>query len=204
MKKQIILLAMMLLPMVGSAADAVLIDGIYYNLVSKIKEAEVTNRLGGNINGDRSYKGSVDIPSTVTYDGVEYNVTSIGRYAFISCQYDLISITIPNSVVRIGYKAFDDCFALRSVHISDLEAWCRIIFEPEVDEVYGNPYYAEGTNPLEYSNLFLNGKKISDLVIPNSMTSIGNYAFYNCRSLTSVTIPNSVTSIGDDAFYNCI
>lgn len=49
----------------------------------------------------------------------------------------------------------------------------------------------------------MNGEEVKDLVIPNSVTSIRNYAFYNCSVLTSVTIPNSVTSIGDKAFYGC-
>ncbi len=49
----------------------------------------------------------------------------------------------------------------------------------------------------------MDGKEITDLVIPNSVTSIGERAFYYCKGLTSVTIPNSVTSIGNQAFYGC-
>ena len=98
---------MTLLPMVAGA-EAVEIDGIFYNLVSKAKEAEVTNRLGGD-GGFGSYSGSVDIPSSVTYEGTAYSVTGIGEFAFRSCS-GLTSVTIPNSVtsyccpikVRIG------------------------------------------------------------------------------------------------------
>ncbi len=211
--KKIALLIMLLLPMVASA-EPVQIDGIYYNLVSKIKEAEVTNRLGGTENGSRSYSGSVDIPATVTYEGVDYSVTSIGDWAFYECSglasvtipnrvtsigggafygcSGLTSVTIPNSVTSIGEGAFSGCSGLTSVHISDLEAWCKIAF---------NNYYS---NPLNFAHhLFLNGEEIKELVIPDGVTSIRNHAFYGCSGLTSVTIPNSVTSIGYEAFYRC-
>ena len=71
----------MLLP-VMAWAETVQIDGIYYNLITKAKQAEVTNRLGGSSDGKNSYSGSVDIPAYVTYDGAEYSVTSIGSSAF--------------------------------------------------------------------------------------------------------------------------
>ena len=100
-------------------------------------------------------------------------------------------ITIPNSVTSIGERAFSGCFGLTSVHISDIAAWCAISFGDD------------DANPLSYAhNLYLNGELVTDLVIPNSVTSIGDYAF--CRTgLTSVTIPNSVTSIGKGAFFLC-
>ena len=119
------------------------------------------------------------------------SVTSIGKCAFESCS-GLTSVTIGNSVKSIGDGAFDACFDLTSVHISDIAAWCNIDFED----------YA--SNPLFYAHhLYLNGEEVKDLVIPNSVTSIGDYAFDGCSGLTSVTIPNSVTSIGGAAFYGC-
>ena len=88
--------------------------------------------------------------------------------------------------------AFFDCGALNSVHISDIEAWCSISF------IYYN------SNPLSYAHhLYFNGEEIKELVIPNSVTRIGNNAFDGCNSLTSVMIPNSVTSIGNSAFSGC-
>ncbi len=98
-------------------------------------------------------------------------------------------MTIGNSVTSIGSSAFNECKWLTSVHISDLAAWCKISF---------------ADNPLYYAHhLFLNGEEVKDLVIPNSVTSIGQSAFRDCSGLTSVTIPGSVTSIGGDAFESC-
>ena len=119
------------------------------------------------------------------------SVTSIGEYAFYGCD-SLTSVTIGNSVTSIGYQAFYDCDSLTSVYITDIAAWCAIDFG------------SNEANPLSYANnLYLNGELVTDLVIPDSVTSIGSYAFYGCSSLTSITIPDSVTSIGDWAFYSC-
>ena len=118
------------------------------------------------------------------------SVTTIGGSAFMDCD-GLTSVTIGNSVTSIDFRAFYGCNGLNKVNISDINAWCNINF------FYSN------CNPLYYAkNLYLNDTKITNLIIPNSVTSIGKYAFYGC-DLTSVTIPNSVTSIGFCAFYGC-
>ena len=180
------------------------VDGIYYNLDENSKTAEVTRN-------PNNYSGDVVIPASVTYENVEYSVTSIGNQAFLGysglnsisipnsvtsigdfafwgCS-GLTSVSIGNSVTNIGSAAFSYCSGLTSVHISDIAAWCNISF---------------GDNPLPYAqHLYLNGDEVKDLNIPNSVTSINACAFSGCKGLTSITIPNSVTNIGSSAFYDC-
>ena len=119
------------------------------------------------------------------------SVTSIGQYAFTG-YHDLKSVTIPNSVTSIGEFAFEECNGLTGVNITDLQAWCNISFRND------------RSNPLYYAaHFYLNGDEIIDLIIPETVTSIGEYAFSYFRGLASVTIPNSVTSIGGNAFLCC-
>ena len=126
---------------------------------------------------DESKSGDLIIPSTISYNGTTYSVTSIGSSAFQNCS-SLTSVTIPNSVTSIGGSAFAFCSGLTSVTI------------PNSVTSIGNNAFGDCNN-------------LTSITIPESVTSIGNYAFYGCSNLTSITIPNSVTSIGNNAFRVC-
>ena len=132
-----------------------------------------------------SYKG--DIITIVIEDGA----TSVGSYAFSGCN-SLYSVTFGKDVKTVGISAFENCSALKKVIAPDIAAWCGINF--------GN----ETANPLFYVHHLYSDKstEITELVIPDGVTSIGSFAFFGCSGLTSITIPNSVTSIGNYAFYN--
>ena len=263
--KHILLMAAMLLCSLSASADPIEIDGIWYNLVSKVKTAEVTFKGDSYDSYSGEYSGSITIPATVTHEGTSYSVTSIGDYAFYGCRrlttitipegvtsigsyafdgcielssitipenskltsigkyafircssltaitipegvtsiegwaFDgcssLTAITIPEGVTSIGSYAFDGCSSLTAVHISSIEAWCKISFDD----------FNKASNPLSYAhNLYLNGELITELVIPEGVTSIDGYAFCKCTSLTTITIPEGVTSIGSYAFDGCI
>ena len=169
MKKHLLFFLFMLLPMAASAA-AVGIDDIYYNLITKGNVAEVTSH-------PYMYSGSVIIPEKVTYENVEYSVTSIGSEAFSWC-IGLTSVTIPNSVTSIGKKAFYECSFLTWVNI------------PNSVTIIGK-------------DAFGNCSSLTSVTIPNSVTSIGEFAFSRCSGLTSINIPNSITSIESGAFSGC-
>ena len=145
---------------------------------------------------------SVNIPNSVTSIGsstfygcsrmtsviIGNSVMSIGSSAFSGCS-GLTSITIPNSVTSIGEGAFYNCSGLTSVTVKsgnvvyDSRDNCNAIIETASNKLIAGSFKT---------------------IIPNSVTSIGNGAFFGCSGLTSVTIPNSVTSIGSYAFDGCL
>lgn len=143
--------------------------------------------------------------SSLTSISIPNSVTSIGRYAFSACSSltsitlpnsvtsisdntfyrctNLAFISIPNSVTSIGSCAFFGCTSLTSIHISDLEAWCKIYFQ-----------VSGPTPPFCAHHLYLNGEEIKNLVIPNSVKCIG-YGAFEKTAIESIVIPGSVTNI---------
>ena len=120
------------------------------------------------------------------------SVTCIGYNAFANCT-GLESIEIPDSITSILKHAFYNCTSLKSVYITDISVWLDISFDSSFD-----------SNPCcNGADLYVNGEKLIDLVIPDGVTSIGSSAFRGCTSLESIIIPDSVTSIGDVAFSCC-
>lgn len=180
MKKQLLLLVMMILPMVASA-DPVEIDGIYYNIITKTQEAEVTFGNWSNqgfINpNDGRYSGSIVIPNQIVVNGKTYPVTSIGEKAFYCCKL-LNSVTLPNSIISIGDNAFSLCIQLETISL------------PNSIKSLG-------------SGAFSNCKNLSSIELGNSLSVIGDFAFYYCSSLNSIIIPGSLETTSICAFCNC-
>ena len=116
-------------------------------------------------------------PKDIKTVTIENGVTSIGGYAFYSCE-ELAAITIPDSVTSIGMSAFEDCESLAAITIPD------------------------GVTRIS-QNAFSSCRNLTDIVIPKSVTSIGTFAFYYCRKLTAIIIPGNVTSIENRAFSAC-
>ena len=131
------------------------------------------------------------IPSTI--DGKP--ITSIGSSAFDNC--DFISIEIPDTIARVGDRAFRGCTSLEKVYYTGtIDEWVQIEF------VFATIIHTY-SNPLSYAEeLYINNKLVTEINI-TSVTEISSGAFYDYNKLTSVTIGNGVTSIGDCAFLGC-
>ena len=160
-------------------------DGTYPDV--NLNNIDISELEDGELEGlfsDKIYMINPDISN--------WNIKSIPN-RFFDSNKQIKEFTISDSVTRIGEWAFWDCDNIKKTkYTGDIAGWCNINFE------------TGHSNPMSYShNLYINDVEVKDLVIPNSVKSIGNYVFYKCRSLNSVTIPNSVTSIGEYAFDGC-
>ena len=178
---------------------------LYYYIISD-STVEVTYYDNSNY-----VSGDVVIPSTVTYNGTTYSVTSIREGAFLSCS-GLTLVTIPNSVTSISNGAFIECSGLISInvasgntHYSSIDGVLYNYVQDTLIQCPGaktsvtipNSVTSIGESAFEYCS------RLTSVTIPNSVTSIGGFAFDGCSGLTSVTIGNSVTFIGWNAFYGC-
>ena len=198
---------------------------IWNYINNEIKEGELEYSFNKETNsytviGVRGFSDSL-LVIPATKDGI--SVTSIGSYAFSSCD-SLTSIEIPDSVTSIGDYAFYNCDSLSSIVIpdnvtsigsyafSDCYNLTSVIIGDSVTSIGSYAFYSCGSlTSIEIpdsvtsigSYAFYNCSSLTSITIPDSVTTIGSYAFYNCSSLTSVTIGDSVTSIGDRAFYGC-
>ena len=200
-------------------------DGSFYYSVTGHSdelnaEIVIPSALGGcpvRAIGNAVFKGCTALSSVTISNGV----TSIGERAFNQC-WDLSSITIPNSVRTIGESVFGQCTNLSSITIpggvtsigNGIFYDCRNLNDIKVvvmdfsefcNNITVGAFDISGALGIDISIQLIDEdeNEITEYIIPNSVTTIGNSAFKNCDGLTTITIPNSVTSIGAGAFENC-
>ena len=198
---------------------------LYTSTDGNVVEPYKTNVFGANIVSN-IYENGV---GTITFDGpvtsiensafrycsslisitIPNSVMSIGNRALSHCT-SLTSITIPNSVTSIGFGAFDRCSLISITIPNSVTSIGEIAFRASefLESIFvesGNTTYdsRENCNAIieTATNTLILG--CQNTVIPNSVTSVGDYAFSDCSSLASIIIPNSVESIGYRAFYSC-
>lgn len=184
------------------------IDDIYYNLNYFEKTAEVTYR--GKDIGTDVYTGDIVIPSTIIYSNETYTVTAIGEKAFNNCR-NLTSITIPHSVVEIDCT-FYGCNKLKEINVDENNTKYLsidgVLYTKDKTTLLRHPAgkgnsYAIPNSVTSIGDYAFGFCAFESIIIPNSVTYIGSNAFHYCANLTAITIPNSITNIGNSAFSFC-
>ena len=138
-------------------ATQITYDGIIYSIDETTNTAKVARQNNSSLS-------SVNIPSTVNYNGNSYTVTIVDNYAFYNCR-NLTSVILPSTIQAIGDYGFGNCNELSSINI------------PEGVTTIGR-------------DAFYYCRKMLSITLPSSLTSLGESAFENCSSLTEITIPN--------------
>ena len=192
MKQLLISVLFLLMPILASA-ETVEIDGIYYNLITKGKQAEVTSNPA-------RYVGDIVIPSDVTYEGITYSVTSIAKSAFFQCK-SMTSLTLPNSINSIGKSAFAYCEALDTVVIPKN---VTVIEDMAFASCVGlrRVVLPEGVTKI-VNSAFNSCHSLDSLFLPNTVSTIEDWAFANCRSLVYIEVSQSLREVGQGAFGDC-
>ena len=180
------------LSVVAAHAVDVSINNNRYELYEDTHTAKLT--------GTSTYTVNLVIPLSISYEGIDYTVTSIGDYA-CNRNTNLKTVEIPNSVTTIEANAFSYCSNLTSIKISNsvtfIDSWAF--------------YYCTNLTSIEIPNsvtqigisVFEGCTNLKSIKISNSITTISNSTFGYCRSLASIKIPNSVKTIDSGAFYGC-
>ncbi len=199
----VLLLCVLCFTLFPTEAKAAGVDDLTFTLNSDGQSYAVTDC-------STSASGALEIPAI--YNGKP--VTSIGYSAFHWC-VSMTGITIPDSVTSIDSSAFSDCSGLTGIWVSENNPNYSsdtngVLFDKEQTTLICTPGGISGTYAIPDSVTSIGGyafynccRGLTSIAIPDSVTSIGGYAFYNCRGLTSITIPDSVTSIGGCAFAYC-
>ena len=154
-----------------------ILTGVKDNSLTDVVIPRVFSELEGKVDKDWKWIGVFSACKKLKTVTVPNSVTKIGEHAFRDC-HSLTNVTIPDSVTEIGWWAFTDCHSLMNVTIPN-----------SVTEIRWGA--------------FIDCYSLTNVTIPNSVTKIGGYAFHDCHSLTNVTIPDSVTEIGCWAFTDC-
>lgn len=194
--------------LMASAYDFIA-DSICYNVIGD-NEVEVTY-YGPLYYSGNYYQGDVVVPATVEHDGVVYQVTQLGMYAFTNSN-DLTSVTMPEGLKTIQKYSLSNCKLVThydipaSVTLIEGSAFnganLERIYVDSANENYcdvdGVLFDKQMTTLLVYP-----GNRGANYIIPDGVTTIGDYAFYNNSKITWVGIPEGVTSIEHRAFFSC-
>lgn len=199
-------------------------NGIFYDVDVDATNVSVTKPVGVN-NPYEHYKGTVNIPTSITLEGKTYSVTKISSQAFRS-QSGLTMVVIPKTIEEIADRAFWGCVNLKSVALASNGVLTSI----EKEAFYGCTKISSITLPnslvylgesafhdceslksVKYGNsievidhnAFQGCQSLTEFIAPASLKRIGNYAFWNCANIKKVVMNDGLEEIGNDAFLQC-
>ena len=152
---------------------------IYYNITDAVKKTVCVTYKGNDKYSAAYIAASINVPSSVEYEGQTYSVTAIGDFAFYGCFLSSESeVSLPSTIEAINLKAFSTCWSLKSISFT-------------------------GTALKTIGNYAFSECYMASITIPNSVNEIGEYAFKNCNALTDVTLPSALKDISPYAFLEC-
>ncbi len=210
------LICLLLSCSVSMFAEGVLIGNIYYLLDYSNKTAKVTYTNGFSpAYNPNNYEGleTINIPTSVPFNGINYMVTEIGDSAFYMCS-SLIQISISKEIKIIGKDALLSCLRLQYIYVDGASKFfCsedNVLFNKSKTSLIKYPRAKQATSysiPKEVkfieSRAFCYCTHLSSINIPSGIVEIREGAFSDCQGLLSLSIPNSVKIIGKRAFSNC-
>lgn len=167
------------------------VDQINYSLDNTKFEAKAT--------GCDATLTALNIPNTITVNGIEYKVVAVGKSAF-QAKTAITSASMPKNLKVVETDAFRNMSKLRELKIEDLASWCDVFFA----NGNANPIYnIFPTSTSQWGKIYINGQQVSTAVtVPEGVTRLSR-TFYGFKSLTSVSLPNSLKVLGDQTFANC-
>lgn len=211
MTKKILLLVLALMLSVVLHAHDAEVNGIYYNIDSENKTAQVTFKGNTYQDYEGEYVGSVTIPSFVNYNDQDYTVVAVGDNAF--GQNPITSVTIPSTITTISETAMAGCADLAEVVVSTENEYFAstdgVLFNKDKTKLILYPIAKEGTSysipdgvtALAIYSFYMTN--LESVVMPNTVVEVERYAFYGAKKLTSIILGDGVELVGVCAFAAC-
>lgn len=175
------------------------VDGILYNVLNE-NEVEVTYEKNESGYNASTYVGDIVVPETVTYRGMTFKVTQIGKYAFAGCKMN--SVELPNSITSIDVSAFSSCRVSKLFlpnSIENIGDYCcadmmnvEELHLPENEHVTNLPFHS-----------FRGMRNLLELKIPTNICRLGSCAFSGAKSLKRLVFHENLWAFGASCFADC-
>ena len=198
-KKAFLLIVCAWISTLAWSSERIEVNGVYYLFHGDSATVTYTGveKLGPYTLAVSDYSGTVIVPDSVQYEGNWYHVTEVGDNAFQ--QSYVRSVTLPESVTKIGVYAFQSATNLQSINIPSGVTYIE-------DKTFAGCNSLPVINGIRYADTYLlatTDKTQTNYTISERTKWIAEEAFKDCYAATSITLPSSILSIGTSAFRGC-